>query len=334
MRRMGMAAAAALVWLSAGVYLAAAQQGDDPQQDENKQIDPAKEKKAADSLGKAPQDAPKSAEPAAPPDETIRDRSQDRRDERKERREDFRDPLRPGPADPDDRRDLQNEEPRTFGEDEESPRADRPVLGVMIQDSPQGNLVVSVAPGGPAAEAGVRAGDVIVRVNGQRYGSVRELLAALAEMRDGDRPRLEVFRDGFLVRPFVQLAARDRVFGAERRAERRERLADRLEGRDDRLDERRTLRPLRGEDEERLRERIRQLETENAMLRKQLDELRGTASPQANDKGDEDAAEGDRAKDAPGSLPIPLPPKDADDDAPGKENPDDEPPAKEQPDEA
>ena len=63
-------------------------------------------------------------------------------------------------------------------------------------------------------------------------------MSRLGEMREGDRTRLEIFRNGFMFRPFVELAARDRVFG-ERRA--------RGEGDDEAGGtQRRVLRPLRG----------------------------------------------------------------------------------------
>jgi putative serine protease PepD len=58
----------------------------------------------------------------------------------------------------------------------------RAYLGVLVRDTGQGAGVVSVVSGGPAAKAGIKAGDVIVSLNGQQVpdaATVGELLTAL-----------------------------------------------------------------------------------------------------------------------------------------------------------
>lgn len=78
------------------------------------------------------------------------------------------------------------------------PPAGRAVLGVNIESAAPGTdgvRVVSVSPGGPAAEAGVKAGDLIVGVNGQKIAAGRELIERMAEVKAGDTVALDLRRD-------------------------------------------------------------------------------------------------------------------------------------------
>lgn len=58
----------------------------------------------------------------------------------------------------------------------------------------QGVLVVSVAADSPAAEAGIKVGDVITKVDGQVIGSPRALSNAIAAHKPGDQVTLKVYR--------------------------------------------------------------------------------------------------------------------------------------------
>jgi serine protease Do len=69
---------------------------------------------------------------------------------------------------------------------------DKAQLG--IAGDTQGVLVANVEPNSPAAEKGIRAGDVITRVNQRQVGSVDDALDALADARDQDRALLLVKR--------------------------------------------------------------------------------------------------------------------------------------------
>lgn len=77
----------------------------------------------------------------------------------------------------------------------------RPVIGVQVEAAP-GNLgarVREVSPGGPAAEAGLRPGDVIVSVNGAELkgeAPSRQLSALLREVKPDTPVTLHVQRDG------------------------------------------------------------------------------------------------------------------------------------------
>ncbi len=59
-----------------------------------------------------------------------------------------------------------------------------------------GALVQDVSPGGPADKAGIKAGDVIRSLDGQKVEGSAELTAAVTTMNPGTVVTLEVFRDG------------------------------------------------------------------------------------------------------------------------------------------
>nr|WP_167455517.1 trypsin-like peptidase domain-containing protein [Streptomyces tirandamycinicus] len=85
-------------------------------------------------------------------------------------------------------------------------KATHPVIGVSLdmQYSGDGARVgekgkdgaPSVIAGGPAATAGIRPGDVITKVDGQRVHNGEELIVKIRAHRPGDRLELTVLRDG------------------------------------------------------------------------------------------------------------------------------------------
>ncbi len=70
----------------------------------------------------------------------------------------------------------------------------RTVLGGDSQ--PAGASVVSVVRGGAADKAGIKAGDIIVRVGGERITTVGTLSEAVASRKPGDRTEVTYDRDG------------------------------------------------------------------------------------------------------------------------------------------
>lgn len=77
----------------------------------------------------------------------------------------------------------------------------RALIGVQLDDSggDAGARVREVSPGGPAEEAGVRAGDVIVAVDGANvrgHGPAGRVVALLHDVKPGDKVDLQVLRDG------------------------------------------------------------------------------------------------------------------------------------------
>lgn len=87
-------------------------------------------------------------------------------------------------------------------------RVERGWLGVAIQEltpplaeglglaDHKGALVSNVTPGSPAARAGLRAGDIVRRVNTNEVASVKDLPRLIAELKDGSEARIEVVREG------------------------------------------------------------------------------------------------------------------------------------------
>jgi serine protease Do len=81
-------------------------------------------------------------------------------------------------------------------------------LGVRIQsvtgelaeglrlDDPRGALVASVSEGGPAAEGGIRQGDVILRFDGEKVSEMRDLPRMVAETRIGKAVDVVIWRKG------------------------------------------------------------------------------------------------------------------------------------------
>jgi putative serine protease PepD len=85
----------------------------------------------------------------------------------------------------------------------------RAYLGVSTTGGTSGGAVVGAAtPGGPAAQAGIRAGDVIVAVGGEAIQTPDDVAAAIQDRRPGERVAVEVRRDGSRQTFDVALAAR------------------------------------------------------------------------------------------------------------------------------
>lgn len=68
--------------------------------------------------------------------------------------------------------------------------------------------VVSVTPGGPADEAGIRPGDLILAVDDQQIAAGRDLADIIRDYEPGDRVQLTFLRDGREERARVRLGRR------------------------------------------------------------------------------------------------------------------------------
>jgi predicted metalloprotease with PDZ domain len=95
------------------------------------------------------------------------------------------------------------------------PNPRRAMLGVNLGDSvPNGGgvTVAGVSPGGPAAEAGVKAGDVIVAVQSKPVTTGRELVRAMEAVKPGDKVELGLQRGGKPVKLAVEARPLDNLF--------------------------------------------------------------------------------------------------------------------------
>ena len=98
----------------------------------------------------------------------------------------------------------------------------RGYLGVTLQGGPvddetaaalgiaknQGELLAGVSPGGPAAKAGLRAGDVVTKVNGQAVTPDTTLSYLVSNVTPGQTARLDYIRSGRPATASVTVAAR------------------------------------------------------------------------------------------------------------------------------
>ncbi|MCL2875264.1 MAG: DegQ family serine endoprotease [Betaproteobacteria bacterium] len=87
-------------------------------------------------------------------------------------------------------------------------RVQRGRLGVYIQsmspdlapsfglDASRGALVAQVEPGSSAARAGLKPGDIVLKVDGKEVNETNELPRLIGDRRPGSKIKLEVWRDG------------------------------------------------------------------------------------------------------------------------------------------
>ena len=80
-------------------------------------------------------------------------------------------------------------------------------LGAAVADGDNGALLAEIVPGGPAEDAGLDSGDVVVAVDGKPVAGAEDLVNAIAAHEPGDRVTLEL-ADGSSVE--VELGERPR----------------------------------------------------------------------------------------------------------------------------
>jgi S1-C subfamily serine protease len=95
-----------------------------------------------------------------------------------------------------------------FGIAGQTQELSRALLRRLELDGESGVLVAAVSPGGPADQAGLRVGDVVLRLDGQATPSVDKVHKLLTRERIGQRVTLEVLRDGAVVRLALQVLER------------------------------------------------------------------------------------------------------------------------------
>ena len=88
---------------------------------------------------------------------------------------------------------VEVERPQTVG-----PSGDRPYFGSIpyFAQSEPGYALQAVAKGSPAEKAGIKGGDVIVKLGDAKIGNLEDFDAALRKYKAGDKVPLVVKRDG------------------------------------------------------------------------------------------------------------------------------------------
>jgi membrane-associated protease RseP (regulator of RpoE activity) len=95
------------------------------------------------------------------------------------------------------------------------PNPRRAMLGVNLggaEPNGGGVRVDGVSPGGPAAEAGVKPGDVIVAIKAKPVTTGRELVKAMEAVEPGEKVDLGLRRDGKPVKLAVEARPLDQIF--------------------------------------------------------------------------------------------------------------------------
>jgi serine protease Do len=77
-----------------------------------------------------------------------------------------------------------------------SGRIERGWLGVSVEDSDNGVTIANVERTGPAARAGLRQGDTVLAVNGERIAAARGLIRSVAAVSPGSNVNLSIRRQG------------------------------------------------------------------------------------------------------------------------------------------
>jgi hypothetical protein len=80
-------------------------------------------------------------------------------------------------------------------------RGFRVTLGVVPDygSTSEGMKIGGLRPGGPAEKAGMKAGDVIVKMGGKKIMNIYDYMGMLGELKPGDSVEVEVARDGSLM---------------------------------------------------------------------------------------------------------------------------------------
>jgi putative serine protease PepD len=87
-------------------------------------------------------------------------------------------------------------------------KATYPVIGANVQDAPSGVELSAVDPQGPAAKAGLKANDLITRVDNETVNTMEELIVSIRTRRPGDVVVLEYVRGSSSAQASVTLGGK------------------------------------------------------------------------------------------------------------------------------
>ncbi len=75
-------------------------------------------------------------------------------------------------------------------------KAPHAFLGVYLENSTTGAVVGKVVAGSPAAKAGIKPNDVIVKVNGRVMHGPTSVISTVGALKPGDSATVEIRRNG------------------------------------------------------------------------------------------------------------------------------------------
>jgi len=82
-------------------------------------------------------------------------------------------------------------------------------IGVVVVPASAGVVVAAMADDGPAAQAGMRVGDVVQRYNGVSVRDTRQFYRLVLDSAPGSSAELELLRDGAAIRIAVPVKETD-----------------------------------------------------------------------------------------------------------------------------
>jgi serine protease Do len=96
---------------------------------------------------------------------------------------------------------------RLAAKEEWGGRTNSGIIGVRGDDVKEGCRISEIFPGLPAEKHGMKVGDVITKVNGDKVGSLADLIRLLGKHKPGDEVTLEYLRDGQTAKQSMKLAS-------------------------------------------------------------------------------------------------------------------------------
>jgi membrane-associated protease RseP (regulator of RpoE activity) len=85
-----------------------------------------------------------------------------------------------------------------------------------MDEDADGVLIAEVLDDSPADEAGLEDGDVVTAIDGDKMGSVKELVAAIGDRSPGDEVKIDIVRDGRRRTVTVELGESEMAYKMER----------------------------------------------------------------------------------------------------------------------
>lgn len=99
----------------------------------------------------------------------------------------------------------------------EIPAAGGAALGLQLKEDDGLLRVEEVSEGSGAADAGMKKGDVILKVDGKKIAGIKELAEGMKEKKAGDKVKVSIKREGKPMELEVTLSAKGEIFANETR---------------------------------------------------------------------------------------------------------------------